>query len=269
MDAVFVAAHSCGEARELWRCGKLVGEDAWRAIARWEQRNAVEQGGKEGGGVSILILREELESQTEFIGHHPMVGASWAELLGSFSGPQCTCICKNGKLTRRKAAHGRSRQGAERMSQVSSSFVVVTHVDLRASCNARIGDTQLMGVCQQNFTAMHGEPCTRFVFGAKRRPRRPADRTLLVCVTLRTQHRTHSVVGARHIAADMHASRITEACAQGKARRTRAQLVMLLRSRSGCGIASWMTQQGLEVMGTARVTCAARGGQHSHTKASL
>ena len=57
----------------------------------------------ESGGVSILILREELESQTEFVGHHPMVAASWAELLGSFSGPQCTCICKNGKLTRRKA----------------------------------------------------------------------------------------------------------------------------------------------------------------------
>ena len=74
-----------------------------------------------------------------------------------------------------------------------------------------------MNVCQQNFRAMHGEPCTRFVFGEKRRPRRRANKALLVCVTLRTQHRTHSVVGARHITADMDASRITEACAQGKA----------------------------------------------------
>jgi len=64
---------------------------------------------------------------------------------------------------------------------------------------------------------MEGKPCTSFVFGEKRRPRCPAGKALLVWVTLRTQHRTLAVVGARHITTDMHASRITEACAQGKA----------------------------------------------------
>jgi len=112
-----------------------------------------ETSNKEGGGVYMLIRREELDSQTEFVGHHTMVAASWAELLGSFSGPQCTCICKHGKSSLGRAIHGRFRSGECLGHYQPLSWL---HTSPWTHAAVQVGDAlDLTDVFQHDFTA-HG-----------------------------------------------------------------------------------------------------------------
>jgi hypothetical protein len=56
MGAEFVAAHSCGEARELLRCGTRIGMDAWRTGGVCRRDSPCRNHGRSVGVVNWFIL---------------------------------------------------------------------------------------------------------------------------------------------------------------------------------------------------------------------